>query len=231
MLLRRSQDQESTVKRMMPTPTECRSQSIHSHAHQGAPCTVYMWARKTKSVCAPPPGARRTPSGTTYALATDPRSTVTVHAGPTPPRCRVSRVGHRPPGAVTVGALTKSYSRLQRAGAATIQFPNIAVTVGLGLINMKNSRPRTGRPSSELGVKDPRRAPLDDTRCIARTQCRIALSMSPIYTPGHLHDHEPQHAIASSGTRPPCDWGCHQGQPRSHSQPVTYWRQREQPRY
>jgi len=135
----------------------------------------------------------------------------------------------RPRPARAVGALTKSYSRLQRAGAATIQFPNIAVTVGLGLINMKNSRPRTGRPSSELGVKDPR--PLDDTRCIARTQCRIALSMSPIYTPGHLHDHEPQHAIASSGTRPPCDWGCHQGQPRSHSQPVTYWRQREQPRY
>jgi len=85
---------------------------------------------KTKSDSVRPRPVRGGHPRTTYAQATDPRSTVTVH-GPTPPAVGQTRAPPSPP-ARAVGALTKSYSRLQRAGAATIQFPNIAVTVGLG---------------------------------------------------------------------------------------------------
>ena len=167
---------------------------------------------------------------TTYAQATDPRSTVTVH-GPTPPGLSARPRAPPSPPARAVGALTKSYSRLQRAGAATIQFPNIAVTVGLGLINMKNSRPRTGRPSSELGVKDPAaRTPRRHTLHSPYTMPYSSVYVSHIYA-GSLARPRATARDCKFGHASTMRLGLSSGATALSFPPVSYWRQREQPRY
>ena len=90
---------------------------------------VHVGAQDQERVCAP---ARCAADIQWDHIRTSHGPTVDRHGARGSHAAALSRVGHRPPGAVTVGALTNSYSRLQRAGAATIQFPNIAVTVGLG---------------------------------------------------------------------------------------------------